>query len=139
MKQSRFFGLAALACLWVAPASADWTEIRVHQVSPNGVGAELGMVEAVDSWFTTLATLMFDISGLPPGKYKVWLHDVPDCGAAPIEGVVLAGHAAGPVYHQGEEGAGDRGWVLPALPDVAFSDRGLLALQRPRPRSTFSA
>ena len=98
MKPCRIFCLSLLVGLWTAPAFADWTEIRIHQVGPDGVGAEMGMVEAVDSWFTSLATLMFDISGLPPGAYKVWLHEVPACGAAAIDGIVLAGYAAGPVY-----------------------------------------
>ena len=117
----RIFSCLVLMCLWAAPVSADWTEIRVYQVSPDGVGDEIGMVEAVDSWFTTLATLMFDISGLPPGDYRVWLHDAPDCGAATIDGVVLAGHAAGPVYDR-DNGAG--GWVRGHLGSIEITPDG---------------
>lgn len=103
MKLGHLIIVPALAWCWVAPAHADWTEIRVHQVHSDGVGAEIGMVEAVDSWFTSLATLVFDISGLAPGEYRVWLHDVADCGAATVDGVVLAGHAAGPVYDRADD------------------------------------
>lgn len=98
MRTRRVLWAALLAMVWSMPAAADWTEVPMHRVGPDGVGDQMGMVEAIDSWFTTLATLMFDISGLPPGTYKVWLHDVPDCGSATVGGVVLAGHAAGPVY-----------------------------------------
>lgn len=121
MISTRIFGSFAFACLLAGPAVADWTEIRVHEVSAEGIGDEMGMVEAIDSWFTTLATLMFDISGLPPGTYKVWLHDVPDCGAAQVEGVVLAGHAAGPIYHGGEA---DAGYVRGHLGDIEVTPDG---------------
>ena len=121
MKPTRIIGLSALLYAWAAPVSADWTEIPVHQVGPDGVGDKIGMVEAVDSWFTTLATLLFDISGLPAGQYRVWLHDVPDCGAAAIDGVVLAGHAAGPVY-DGDGAIG--GWVRGHLGDIEVTSEG---------------
>jgi len=121
MKPSRIFWLPLMAGLWTAPALADWTEIHMHQVGPDGVGAEMGMVEAVDSWFTSLATLVFDISGLAPGQYKVWLHDVPDCAAAEFDGLVLAGYAAGPVYDRDD---GHGGSVRGHLGDLEVTSEG---------------
>jgi len=121
MRLFRIFCLWLLVNLWIAPVSADWTEIRIHQVGPDGIGVEMGMVEAVDSWFTSLATLVFDISGLAPGQYKVWLHDVPDCGAAAVDGVVLAAYAAGPVYDRDD---GHEGLVRGHLGDLAVTPEG---------------
>jgi Cu/Zn superoxide dismutase len=121
MKPLRIFGWSVVVWLWAAPASADWTEIRIHQVGPDGIGAEMGVVEAVDSWFTLLATLVFDISGLVPGEYRVWLHDVADCGAAAVDGVVLAGHAAGPVYDRADD---NDGAVRGQLGDIVVTPDG---------------
>ncbi len=113
--------VTVLMTLWCAPAFADWTEIRMNRIGPDGVGAEIGLVEAIDSWFTTLATLMFDISGLAPGTYKVWLHHVPDCGTATVEGILLAGHAAGPVYDRDD---GIEGMVRGHLGEIEITPDG---------------
>ena len=82
MKRLRFIGISVLVYLSAAPVAADWTEVRIHRIDHDGVGDELGVVELVDSWFTSLATLLFDISGLAPGTYAVRLHDNPNCDAA---------------------------------------------------------
>ena len=109
MKRSWFIGISVLVYLSAAPVVADWTEVRIHRIDADGVGDELGVVELVDSWFTSLATLLFDISGLAPGTYAIRLHDNPNCDAA------------GPVY----TGDGvDNGWVRGQLGEIAVTPAG---------------
>ena len=96
---SRLFLAIAMfggACLIHAkPGRADSVYISMHLTVEEGAGASVGTVQAVDSWFTTLATLMYDLSGLPPGEHLLTLHDNADCG--PAGGV--PGMAAGAIYH----------------------------------------
>lgn len=84
------------ACLFhAAPGRADSVYISMHLTARDGAGAGVGTIQAVDSWFTTLATLLYDLSGLPPGEHGLTLHDNADCG--PAGGV--PGMAAGAIYH----------------------------------------
>jgi len=109
MKRLRFIGISVLVYLSAAPVAADWTEVRIHRIGADGAGVELGVVELVDSWFTSLATLLFDISGLAPGTYAVRLHDSPNCDAA------------SPVY----TGDGvDDGWVRGQLGEIEVTPGG---------------
>lgn len=68
---------AACAICAAAPARADWAAFEMR--APSGAVAA---VEAVDSWFTTLATLIFDAVALPPGAYAVALLAQADCERA---------------------------------------------------------
>lgn len=84
------------ACLFhAALGRADSVYISMHLTARDGAGAGVGTIQAVDSWFTTLATLLYDLSGLPPGEHGLTLHDNADCG--PAGGV--PGMAAGAIYH----------------------------------------
>ena len=68
-------GLAGVS----VPAGADWLEIEMNA---GGDAAPVGRIEAVDSWFTTLATLMFEVDGLPPGAYAVVMLEQESCERA---------------------------------------------------------
>lgn len=83
---------AGLAGLAAAPAAADWAEFEMTADDPP---RRVGAVEAVDSWFTTLATLVFEVEGLAPGTYPVALLEQADC----------AGAAAGRVYRRDSDPA----------------------------------
>ncbi len=89
------FGLLAVA----APAGADWLTFEM-----KGEARTIGTVEAVDSWFTTLATLLFEMDGLAPGTYAVVMLDQAGCAQA----------AAGQVYRR----AGD----APTAPTGALGE-----------------
>lgn len=85
---------AGLAGLAAAPAAADWAAFEMTAEGP-GAPRRVGAVEAVDSWFTTLATLVFEVEGLAPGTYPVALLEQADC----------AGAAAGRVYRRDSDPA----------------------------------
>ena len=93
-----FLAIAMFGGAWsvhATPGRADSVYIPMHLTAPDGAGASVGTIQAVDSWFTTLATLLYDLSGLPPGEHGLTLHDNADCG--PAGGV--PGMAAGAIYH----------------------------------------
>lgn len=73
---------AVCAMCAAAPAQADWAAFEMR--APTG---PVAAVEAVDSWFTTLATLIFDAVALPPGAYAVTLLAQADCERAGAGGV----------------------------------------------------
>ena len=87
--------LGGASFMRAAPGHADSVHIPMRLTAEDGVGASVGTIEAVGSWFTTLATLLYDLSGLPPGEHGLTLHDNADCG--PAGGV--PGMAAGAIYH----------------------------------------
>ena len=87
--------LGGASFMRAAPGHADSVHIPMRLTAEDGVGASVGTIQAVDSWFTTLATLLYDLSGLPPGEHGLTLHDNADC--RPAGGV--PGMAAGAIYH----------------------------------------
>lgn len=88
-----WFAILLVGLMTASVSRADVVEIPVRMVDEN---RPVGMVQAVDSWFTTLATLIFDISDMPPGRYQVALHQGEDCGQIgpvydPVSGAVPLG------------------------------------------------
>ncbi len=87
--------LAAItAALIAAPANADWFDFKMHGAQ-GGEGQPVASVEAVDSWFTTLATLLFQYEpgALAPGTYGVAMLAQTDCADA----------SAGQVYRRPDD------------------------------------
>ena len=92
------FGLAA------APAAADWLQFEMRAQDAAGPGPAIGAVEAVDSWFTTLATLIFELEGLAPGDYAVVMLEQADCAGA-AQGAVYRRETDAPAAPTGALGA----------------------------------
>ena len=74
---ARVLAVGAAAAVAASAARADWATFEMR--APSGAVAT---VEAVDSWFTTLATLVFDAVALPSGAYAVTLLEQADCERA---------------------------------------------------------
>lgn len=82
----RMYAMGLGGMVIAAPAVADWLAFEVNAVGTAPV-ATVGTIEAVDSWFTTLATLMFEIDGLQPGTYDIVMLEQADC-VHPGEGTI---------------------------------------------------
>ena len=63
----------------LSDAKADSVNIHMQRTDQGHVGTPLGAIWAVDSWFLTLVTLDFKLSGVPEGSYEVLLYDLPEC------------------------------------------------------------
>ena len=63
----------------LSDANADSVYIDMQRTDQGHVGTPLGAIWAVDSWFLTLVTLDFKLSGVPEGSYEVLLYDSPEC------------------------------------------------------------
>ena len=81
MRRCAVWAVAAGLAGAPVPAAADWLEIEMR-AGGGDAAAPVGRIEAVDSWFTTLATLMFEVEGLPPGAYAVVMLEQEDCERA---------------------------------------------------------
>lgn len=80
MRRCAIWAVAAGLAGASVPAAADWLEIEMN--AGGDAAAPVGRIEAVDSWFTTLATLMFEVEGLPPGAYEVVMLEQEHCEGA---------------------------------------------------------
>ena len=58
---------------------ADSVYIDLERMDGENAGTPVGEIWAVDSWFLTLVTLNFKMSGVPDGEYDVLLYDSPNC------------------------------------------------------------
>lgn len=93
--------------------------IEIHRVTEAGLGEAVGTVTAKDGQYGLLLTPA--LKGLEPGLHGFHVHQSPDCGAAPKDGKMTAGLAAGGHYdpqdskaHQGPyENSGHRGDLPP--------------------------
>jgi Cu-Zn family superoxide dismutase len=93
--------------------------IKMHLLTGQGMGKEIGTVTATDTQYGLL--IVPALSELPPGLHGFHVHQNPDCGPAMKEGKSVAGLAAGGHYdpqntgkHDGPYGKGHLG-DLPAL------------------------
>lgn len=84
-------GVTAACIVCAATAAADSLELDMRAATPER--ETVARIEAVDSWFTTLATLLFEVDGLEPGAYSVVLLEQADCRDA----------AAGSIYRRPED------------------------------------
>jgi Cu-Zn family superoxide dismutase len=108
---------AALAI--VAPAWADQARVKMQMIDAQGVGNEIGTVNAEDT--PDGLRLTPDLAGLPAGSHGFHFHQNPSCDPAEKDGVMTAGLAAGSHYdpentgmHEGPYGKGHLG-DLPVL------------------------
>ena len=98
LKYSRiiFFVLLLLPFTVAKSVVADSVYIDVEVTKGPAKHTNIGLIHAVDSWFTTLATLGFELKDLPPGPLEVKLHTESECDNP------------GPVYNPYEVDSGYR-------------------------------
>ena len=87
---------ATLLILMPQSVIADSVYVDVVRTKGEAENTNFGLIHLVDSWFTTLATLGFDLNRLPPGLLDVKLHMGEDCDKP------------GPVYNPYEVEGGHR-------------------------------
>lgn len=78
MRQS-IVALIAFGMVFASEAQADTLEFDVKMLGGDKAGQIVSHVQAVDSWFTTLATLIFEMKGMPEGTYQMSLHEGAAC------------------------------------------------------------
>lgn len=82
----------AAAAEATAPAAASVT-IPMNLVDANGTTKPIGTVTATDSAFGLL--LKPALTGLPPGLHGFHVHEFPNCGPSPKDGVPMPAQTAG--------------------------------------------
>jgi len=109
--------------------------IKVQLVNEQGVGKEIGTINASDTKYGLLLTPQ--LSDLSPGLHGFHVHEKPDCSHAMKEGKAVPALAAGGHYdpattgkHEGPYGNGHLG-DLPAL-YVAADGKATLPVLAPR-------
>ena len=85
--------LLMLVGLLAISATAYSAEIAIHAISEEGVGKQIGTIEASDSKWGLL--LKPNLSNLPPGVHGFHVHENANCAAAEKDGKMGAGLAAG--------------------------------------------
>ena len=88
--------------LTAAIASAEKITVKVHLVSPDGVGKEIGTIDAEDKDKGVLFTP--NLSGLPPGAHGFHAHENPSCTPAEKDGKMTAAQSAGAHLDPGKTG-----------------------------------
>lgn len=110
-------------------------DVVVHQVSPDGVGPEIGRV--LISQAHQGVKFAPNLHNLSPGEHGFHIHENPSCQPGEKGGVKLAALAAGGHYdpdntgrHEGPEGYGHKG----DLPRLVVDKKGyaLTAVRAPR-------
>ncbi len=116
-----FSALLALPAL----AAADEQYVVMRAIGNDGVGPIIGTVKLADSPEGLI--LDPDLGALTPGEHGFHIHEKPSCDAAPKDGKLTAGHAAGGHYdpshtgkHLGPQGEGHKG----DLPALQVDDKG---------------
>jgi Cu-Zn family superoxide dismutase len=81
--------------------------VNIHNISAAGIGATIGSIrfEAQPDGLR----LVRDISGLPPGLHAFHLHETASCDAAPSNGRMTAGMAAGGHFQRHDAMSGGMG------------------------------
>lgn len=93
MKRNRYAVLGLAVGIGMGAAQADEERIRMHRVTPDGVGAQIGSIGVRDSRYGAVFTPR--LHGLAPGAHGFHLHRNADCGPGMKGGSPVAGLAAG--------------------------------------------
>jgi superoxide dismutase, Cu-Zn family len=111
--------LLMLVGLLAIPAISFSAEVPIFAITDEGVGKQIGTIQASDSKWGLL--LKPNLSDLPPGAHGFHVHEHANCAAADKDGKMTAGHAAGSHFdtekgrkHDGPYGNGHLG-DLPIL------------------------
>lgn len=113
--------------------------VRVHKVTPEGIGEDIGTVTITQAddgvWFKP------DLKGLEPGMHGFHVHEKPSCDAVEVDGKRVPALAAGGHYdpdntgrHRGPEGQGHKG----DLPGLMVDYRGAATQAVVAPRLTLN-
>ena len=125
-KVSGLSGIVVVTALLSACSSNDSFTVTMNQVSPSGVGAELGTITLSDAAgggveFTP------NLHDLVPGEHGFHVHENPSCDPGSKNGVMVAALAAGGHLdpdktdkHEGPDGTGHLG----DLPRLTVNDKG---------------
>lgn len=97
-----------------SPCLADSVKVPVNQVSPDGIGQQIGTVTFTDA--KDGMDVNVDVSGLPPGQHGMHIHVNPSCAPAAQDGKNVAALAAGGHWdpadtktHKGPDNNGHKG------------------------------
>lgn len=115
MKHSiKMLALCAGLAFAAAPAFAESLKVPVNEVSPDGIGKEIGNVTFVD--MPDGLDILVDLSGLPAGEHGMHIHQNPSCAPAMQEGKNVAALSAGGHWdpadakaHKGPANGGHKG------------------------------
>jgi superoxide dismutase, Cu-Zn family len=127
--------LLMLVGLLAISAIAYSAEIVIHAISDEGVGKQIGTIQASDSKWGLLLTPK--LSNLPPGVHGFHVHEHANCAAAEKDGKPAAGHAAGSHFdtEKGRNHAGPyRNGHLGDLPVLIVGEDGRATLPVLAPR-----
>ncbi|WP_062267971.1 superoxide dismutase family protein [Endozoicomonas arenosclerae] len=125
-KVSGLSGIVVVTAMLSACTSNDSFTVKMNQVSPSGVGAELGTItiSAASGGGVEFTPNLHD---LVPGEHGFHIHENPSCDPGSKNGVMVAALAAGGHYdpdktdtHQGPDGNGHLG----DLPRLTVDDKG---------------
>ncbi|AMO57647.1 superoxide dismutase [Endozoicomonas montiporae] len=126
IRLSLTLGASLLAAAILTGCSSDNSvQVVMNQVSPDGIGPEIGTITLED----VSGGLQFtpDLYDLVPGEHGFHVHENPSCDPGEKDGKMVAALAAGGHYdpdntgrHAGPEGNGHRG----DLPVLVVDDKG---------------
>lgn len=113
------------------------TVVHIHQVTPEGIGAQIGTVTLGES--PEGVKFKPDIQELTPGEHGFHVHEFPSCEALEKDGKKIPALAAGGHYdpektgrHEGPAGQGHKG----DLPKLIVNERGVASEPVIAPRLT---
>jgi Cu-Zn family superoxide dismutase len=113
-----FIRVLLLFLMTVTLASAHEVIVKIHAVSAEGIGKEIGTITATQTPYGVLFTPQ--LSDLPPGLRGFHLHENPSCEPAKKDDKMTPAQAAGSHYdpkkvakHEGPYGEGHMGDLAP--------------------------
>lgn len=116
---------------------ADDITIRVHAVTAQGIGQDIGFIRAVDT--ATGLMLVPRLTGLSTGSHGFHVHQNSDCRPRDRDGRSIAGLAAGGHFdpgnsgrHEGPTGQGHLGDLPVLVVDAAGAARTKVIAPRPK-------
>lgn len=126
MNKSLIYAGLCAGLLWTAGnALADEIKVPVNQVSPEGIGQEIGTLTFVD--VPGGLDILVDLNSLPAGEHGMHIHQNPSCAPAEQDGKMVAALAAGghwdpaeTKHHMGPGKDGHKG----DLPFVTANEKG---------------